>query len=336
MHVPSNIGNARQYAGKDMNNGRPLVSIAIPTYNRAETYLRPCLEGALRQTYPNLEIIVSDNGSRDGTEALVTSFADPRIRYYRQSQNVPPNDNFNFCLQQAQGSYFHLLLDDELVDADFVEVCMRAADGRADFGLLRTGLRAINANGVVIEETPNQDDGRSLSDLVLAWFDARTSMYLCNTIFNRAALLALGGFRSRHNLFQDVVAQIRVAARMPRANIVEVKATTRRHSGQYTYAAKVREWCVDSLDLLELICLETPETEALIRERGGRFFASICYSRANAIRSPAARLQAYKDVYRFFGHRHMPSPRLLLSGTEVYRSLRRMKRKMLQLPAWTD
>lgn len=335
MHVPSNIGNARD-AGEYMNNGRPLVSIAIPTYNRAETYLRPCLEAALRQTYSNLEIIVSDNGSSDGTEALVRHFADPRIQYYRQSQNIPPNDNFNFCMQQANGAYFCLLLDDELIDSDFVEVCIRAVGGRTDFGLLRTGLRAIDANGVVIEEMPNRVTGQSLSELVLAWFDARTAMYLCNTIFNRAALLALGGFRSRHNLFQDVVAQIRVAAQTPRADIVDVKATTRRHSGQFTYAAKVREWCVDSLDLLDLICLEAPENEALIRKRGARFFARICYSRANAIRSAAARLQAYRDVYQFFGHRYMPSPRLLLSSTGAYRSLRRIKRKMLQLPAWTD
>lgn len=335
MHVLSNIGNARD-TGEYMNNGRPLVSIAIPTYNRAETFLRPCLEAALRQTYSNLEIIVSDNGSSDGTESLVRHFADSRIRYFRQSQNIPPNDNFNFCLQQAKGAYFLLLLDDELIDSDFVEVCIQAVDGDTDIGLLRTGIRAINANGVVIDETLNRVTGQSLSELVLAWFDGRTAMYLCNTIFNRAALLALGGFRSRHNLFQDVVAQIRVGAKMPRADIVDIKATTRRHSGQFTYAAKVREWCIDSLDLLELICLEASENQALIRERGARFFASICYSRANAIRSAAARLQAYRDVYQFFGHRYMPSPRLLLSSTGAYRSLRRIKRRMLQLPAWTD
>lgn len=335
MHVSSNIGNARE-AGEYMNDGRPLVSIAIPTYNRAETYLRPCLEAALRQTYPNLEIIVADNGSSDGTEALVRRYADPRIRYYRQPQNIPPNDNFNFALQQAKGAYFCLLLDDELIDSDFVDVCIQAVHGNTDFGLLRTGLRAINADGIVVEETPNRVTGQSLSELVLAWFDARTALYLCNTIFNRAALLALGGFRSRHNLFQDVVAQIRVAAQMPRADIVDVKATTRRHSGQFTYAAKVREWCIDSLDVLDLICLAVSENEAQIRERGARFFASICYSRANAIRSTAARLQAYRDVYQYFGHRYMPSPRLLLSSTGAYRSLRRIKRKMLQLPAWTD
>lgn len=319
-----------------MSARRPLVTIAIPTYNRADAYLRPCLEGALAQTYHDIEIIVADNGSSDETGSVVQSYRDKRIRYYRQPNNIAPNDNFNFCLQQAQGSYFHLLLDDELVDVDFVDVCMQAAGGRTDFGLLRTGLRAINANGIVIEEVPNRPSGRSLGDLVLAWFDARTAMYLCNTIFNRSALLALGGFQSRHNLFQDVVAQVRVAAQMQRVDIADIKATTRRHSGQYTYTAKVREWCVDSLDLLELICLAVPENEALVRDRGLRFFANICYSRANAIRSPAARLQGYKDVYQFFGHRHIPPARMVMSSTATYRLLRNIKRRLFHLPAWSE
>ena len=52
----------------------PLVSIGIPTYNRADGYLRECIESAINQTYPNIEIVISDNCSSDDTEALVTGF----------------------------------------------------------------------------------------------------------------------------------------------------------------------------------------------------------------------------------------------------------------------
>lgn len=314
----------------------PLVTIAIPTYNRADTFLRPALEGALNQTYPNLEIIVADNGSTDNTAAVVKRYRDSRIRYFRQPVNIVPNENFNFCLRQARGTYFQLLLDDEQIDPDFVETCLRVADFSDDFGLLRTGLRTIDANGNVIGETPNLAAGLSLDEFFLAWFAGRTTLYLCNTLFHRATLLASGGFQSRHNLFQDVMAQARVAAIRPRADSPLIKATTRLHRAQYTYAATVRAWCEDSRDLLELISGVAAARRELVHERGARFFAMIGYSRASSIRSPLARARAYAMVYRSFERRYMPPLRMALSSTAMYRSLRQIKRRLLGRPAWVD
>ena len=93
-----------------------LVSIGIPTYNRANSYLRYSLRSAVSQTYKNIEIIVSDNCSSDNTESVVREFNDPRIRYYRQEGNIGPVRNRNFCLEQSQGQYFLLLFDDDVID----------------------------------------------------------------------------------------------------------------------------------------------------------------------------------------------------------------------------
>ncbi len=68
-----------------MNNLFPLVTIAIPTYNRADGYLKQALQSAVNQTYKNIEIVVSDNCSPDNTEAVVRSYTDPRIRYFQQA-----------------------------------------------------------------------------------------------------------------------------------------------------------------------------------------------------------------------------------------------------------
>jgi len=110
------------------NRTLPQVTIGIPTYNRANGYLREALESALGQSYSNLDIVVSDNGSTDNTESVVRSYADPRVRYFRQQPPVIPNDNFNFCLQQAHGVYFLMLPDDDKIDRGFVETCMHAAE----------------------------------------------------------------------------------------------------------------------------------------------------------------------------------------------------------------
>ena len=91
------------------NQQFPLVTIGIPTYNRADGYLRETLESALAQSYPNLEILVADNCSTDNTKLVVESYKDKRVRYFRHETGLIPNDNFNFCLSQARGYYFLLL-----------------------------------------------------------------------------------------------------------------------------------------------------------------------------------------------------------------------------------
>ena len=79
----------------------PLVTIGIPTYNRADGYLKEAIESVINQTYSNLEIIISDNCSSDDTGLVVKSFKDQRIHYYRHDENIGANNNFNFCLKKS-------------------------------------------------------------------------------------------------------------------------------------------------------------------------------------------------------------------------------------------
>ena len=93
----------------------PLVTIGIPTYKRPEL-LRETLRSALGQSYGNLEIIVSDNAADPETAALVSSFADPRVRYLAQPTNLGMVGNWNALLKAARGDYFLLLSDDDLLN----------------------------------------------------------------------------------------------------------------------------------------------------------------------------------------------------------------------------
>ena len=104
-----------------INDALPLITIAIPTYNRANGYFKEALKSALSQTYSNYEIIVSDNCSTDNTEELVKSYSDGRIIYYKHEKNIPANENFNFCLRKARGKYFLLLHDDDLIDKEIFD-----------------------------------------------------------------------------------------------------------------------------------------------------------------------------------------------------------------------
>lgn len=98
---------------------KPLVTVAIPTRNRAN-YLREAIRSALSQTYTALEVIVSDNASADNTQEVVNGFSDPRIRYFRHETGLEMVSNWNYCLEQATGEFFLLLSDDDALESDAI------------------------------------------------------------------------------------------------------------------------------------------------------------------------------------------------------------------------
>ncbi|MBK7769817.1 MAG: glycosyltransferase [bacterium] len=92
-----------------MAGSEPLVSLGLPVYN-GENYLRQALESLVAQTwqggrFEQLEIVISDNASTDGTAAICREFAarDPRVRYFRQGKNIGAGPNYNFVFRDPGG-----------------------------------------------------------------------------------------------------------------------------------------------------------------------------------------------------------------------------------------
>lgn len=285
----------------------PLVTIGIPTYNRADGYLRQTLKSALGQSWPHIEIIIADNCSSDRTEELVAGFKDPRIRYFKHSENIGANNNFNFCVEQARGAYFLLLHDDDLIDADFIEACMNSLEPGREVGIIRTGTRLIDAEGTVRKEVPNEVGGLSTTEFLLGWFERRTALYMCSTLFNTDRLRDIGGFSSKTNLYQDVVAEVKLAARFGRKDVREVKASFRRHDDNRGSAARTMAWCEDSLYLLDVMCgVVPPAQRGSLRRKGMIYFCRKCYRNASGIKSPIRRIAAYWQVFRAFEFHYSP------------------------------
>ena len=103
----------------NINSSEPLVSVIIPTYNRLE-YLKQAISSAVQQTYQNLEIIVSDNCSFENPQALVESFQDSRIKFWRHKENIGMLANQFHGFKIAQGKYVASLHDDDIWNEDFL------------------------------------------------------------------------------------------------------------------------------------------------------------------------------------------------------------------------
>ena len=107
------------------SENQPLVSIGIPTYNRASTLVKS-IESVLQQTYKNIEVIISDNASTDKTQSICERFCDldQRVIYIRQQTNLGAVNNFNIVLEAAKGEYFMWLGDDDWISQDYIYECM--------------------------------------------------------------------------------------------------------------------------------------------------------------------------------------------------------------------
>jgi glycosyltransferase involved in cell wall biosynthesis len=102
-----------------MPNGQPLVSILINAYN-AERFIARAIDSALAQTYPNIEILVLDDGSTDGTVGIVEGYPDPRIRCVHE-KHVGILEGRNRLLREAKGEYLTWLDADDAYLPDKVK-----------------------------------------------------------------------------------------------------------------------------------------------------------------------------------------------------------------------
>lgn len=94
-----------------------LISVVIPTYNRKDK-LPACIESVLAQTYTNIEIIVVDDASTDGTQHLFDAPGDPRVHYVRYEQNRGACYARNLGAQHARGSILAFQDSDDLWHAE--------------------------------------------------------------------------------------------------------------------------------------------------------------------------------------------------------------------------
>lgn len=109
----------------------PLVSIIVPVYN-VEQYLDCCLASIRSQTWKRLEIIVIEDGSTDGSQALLQShLVDPRVRLIQHERNSGLSAARNTGIEAARGDYVLFVDSDDAISATLVETCVSVATAQA-------------------------------------------------------------------------------------------------------------------------------------------------------------------------------------------------------------
>ncbi|MEZ9464545.1 glycosyltransferase family 2 protein [Vibrio splendidus] len=124
-----------------------LVSVGIPTYNRPEE-LDQCLTLIRKQTYKNIEIIVSDNASEksDIIEQVVNKHIseDSRIRFYQQEDNIGSIGNFRFVLEKASADFFMWAADDDELEFNYIEMLLPELKTTEEYGFVVSGYDVVD------------------------------------------------------------------------------------------------------------------------------------------------------------------------------------------------
>ena len=128
----------------------PRLSLGLPVYN-GENFLAESLDALLAQTYTDFELIVSDNGSTDGTQEIAERYAgqDSRVRYVRHPVNKGSTFNHNVTIELARGELFKWVSHDDLYHPELLQRCVEAIDARPEIALAHAWTAFIDDTGQV-------------------------------------------------------------------------------------------------------------------------------------------------------------------------------------------
>jgi glycosyltransferase involved in cell wall biosynthesis len=193
----------------------PAVSVILPTYNRAAT-LRRAAQSVLNQTYRDLELIVVDDGSKDGSAEVIAALADHRVRFVQHPENQGGSAARNTGLRLARGRYVAFQDSDDVWVDEKLARQVAHMEENPDLGLVYCGMTSVAdrqgcAHGSkVVRYTPGPEIG-AVAGNILGELAARSFISTQTILVRRDVLSAAGGFDAELPALQDWDLTLRLA-----------------------------------------------------------------------------------------------------------------------------
>ena len=207
----------------------PWLTVFIPTYRRADL-LQQALDSVLKQWHTDFtwDIVVVDNEPYDGkanaAERLIRLIDNPRVLYYRNSENMRPGDNFNRGILLARGKWVMMLHDDDLLISNTLLKAEKLIEAYSKIG--HKPLGAISAAYIQFTYNPEKNLVKeNLCELNThftslpvcyqmhritnreLWFTGHMGGFAPSngSVYNRSAVLEFGGFNEELGIFCDLI-----------------------------------------------------------------------------------------------------------------------------------
>ncbi len=204
----------------------PLVSVVIPTYNRAEL-LSEAVASVRAQTYQRFELIVADDGSTDATVEKIAAFRDPRVRHVRLEHNGRPSVARNRALDAARGELVAFVDDDDLWEPHKLEKQVAVFRGAPKTGFCYTDIRRLSEDGKLsgpVLQPFDKWEGKIFDRLLLNSF-----LFVSAVMIRRRIIDAAGPFDESLPVIEDFDLWLRVTFVADTTFIDEPLTIIRRH-----------------------------------------------------------------------------------------------------------
>jgi Glycosyltransferases involved in cell wall biogenesis len=171
----------------------PLVSIIMPTYNRAELIMQT-IQSVLDQTYNNWKLIILDDGSDDNTEEKVSSIRDPRIHFVKMGRVAVSGRLKNEGIAMSNGELIGFIDSDDLWAPDKLEKQITALLQNENAAFSLTGGYNFRIPGIAESYFYKQKDGLFIGNIFRDIFRSKVAVLTPTLLFWRSCLDQVGGF----------------------------------------------------------------------------------------------------------------------------------------------
>lgn len=181
-----------------MEVSNPLVTVYIPTYNRIDL-LKRAVESVLNQTYKNLEIIIVDDYSQDGTQDFLKELAEKnsRVHYILKEKNGGACESRNIAIEYATGEYITGLDDDDYLGENHIKKMVDQRGKLNNYCFLFAGLNYIDKNKKIINNRFFNVGEVECNDILF-------SNFVGNQIFTKTIILKENKFNPKLVAWQDL------------------------------------------------------------------------------------------------------------------------------------
>jgi glycosyltransferase involved in cell wall biosynthesis len=260
----------------------PLVTIAIPTFNRA-LLLRDCIDRVLAQTYSRFELLVCDNASADETEEVLGAIEDPRLRVVRHDSNIGLLPNWNSCVENARGEYIVILPDDDIIAPHFLERCIAVINQQPN---LQVVVALSDVELKEFETVVPAQHSRALAtgvqdgfDVLMEFLCGHITVTMCSVLMKTAMVRERGGIPQNFPHTADVAAWAPLLLCGQAGLVNETCARFTHHNDSETGRLSLEQLLDDGWKVADLIATVADQQVAdqakreLVRSNAMRCFA---------------------------------------------------------------
>lgn len=134
-----------------MQANHPLVSVVVSCYNHKE-FIEECILSVVNQTYQNIELLVFDDGSTDGSGKVIGKLADDYHFAFRQQENIGLPATLNSAFGYCVGDYIAILGSDDVFLPEKIEKQIAFMEGRKDIAVCGANILCVDDNNQVLEK----------------------------------------------------------------------------------------------------------------------------------------------------------------------------------------